>query len=166
MKYIFVFVFITVFIVFDKSIGYTNTSPVWTHLTFQFQHANIVHLIINSLAFTGMFRVSEKIINKYALAAVILFIPFTASFMSMYEIPTVGISGTIYAMIGIYLAMITSEKLIIEDKNKFYVFLFSIIICLIISYFKTNSNFRLHLFSLITGYAFWLIVELWYSVSE
>jgi len=166
MKYLFVLLFITVFIVFDESTGYTTTSPVWTHFTFQFQHANIIHLIINSLAFIGMFRILERVINKYILAATILVIPFTVSFMAMYEIPTVGISGAIYAMFGIYLAMITSKKLIIKDKNKLYIFVISIIICLIVSFLKPGSNFPLHLFSLIMGYMIWLIVELCYLVNK
>ena len=51
MKYIFVLTFFIVFFTFDKSIGYTNTSPIWTHFTYMFQHANIIHLGINSLAF-------------------------------------------------------------------------------------------------------------------
>jgi len=165
MKYRFVFVFIIVFIIFDKSIGYTNTSPVWTHFTYMFQHANVIHLTINSLAFIGMFRALEKRINKNILALIILSIGFIASFLSMFEIPTLGISGAIYAMVGIYWGLITTKKLIIKDKNKLYVFIFSIILCLAISYFKHNSNFGLHIFSLIMGYACWMIFELWNMIK-
>ncbi|MCL2650321.1 MAG: rhomboid family intramembrane serine protease [Candidatus Azobacteroides sp.] len=166
MKYIFVLIFLIVFITFDKSIGYTDKSPVWTHFTYMFQHANIIHLTINSLAFIGMFRILEKIINKYELAIAILLIGFLASFMSMYQLPTVGISGAIYAMVGIYFGMITTKKLIIKDKNKLYVFIFSIILCLTVSFFKHNSNFWLHIFSLIMGYMCWMIFELWNMINE
>jgi len=166
MKYLFVLIFFIVFFTFDKSIGYTNTSPVWTHFTYMFQHANIIHLGINSLAFIGMFRVLEKIINKYFLASIILSISVIASFTSIYPLPTVGISGAVYAMIGIYLAMIATKKLILKDRNKLYIFLFSVSLCLLVSFFKTNSNFRLHLVSLILGFLFWMIVELWNIINE
>jgi len=84
----------------------------------------------------------------------------------MYPIPTVGISGAIYAMIGIYLAMITSGKLIVKDRNKLFIFLFSISISLSLSFLKTSSNFWLHIFSLIMGYVFWLIIELWNTINK
>jgi membrane associated rhomboid family serine protease len=158
MKYFFILIFITVFFVFDKSIGYTNTSPLWTHFTFQFQHANSVHLLVNSLAFIAIFRTVEKIINKYILSVTILFTGFIASFMSISETPTVGISAAIYAMTGIYLAMVTAKKFIFKDRNKFYLFVLSIFICLTVSFFKANSNFLLHLFSLIIGYGSGFII--------
>jgi len=161
MKYLFILIFLTVFITFDKSIGYTDTSPLWTHFTYMFQHANIIHLTINSLTFIGMFRALEKSINKYILATSIISISVIASFLSMYQLPTVGISGAIYAMIGIYFAMITCKKLIVKDRNKLYVFIFSIILCLTVSFFKHNSNFWLHIFSLILGYVFYLMADQW-----
>jgi len=166
MKYLFVIVFIIVFILFDKSIGYTDTSPVWTHFTYMFQHAGIIHLTLNSLAFIGMFRVLEKIINKYILSATILSIGVAASFISTYQLPTVGISGAVYAMIGIYLSMITTKKLIIKDKSKFIIFVLSVLICLVISFFKTNSNFQLHIFSLMIGYVYWYAVYLWNIINK
>ena len=166
MKYLFVLIFFVVFFSFDKRLGYTTSSPFWTHFTYMFQHANIIHLGLNSIAFLGMFRVLEKIINKYFLSASILSIGFIASFMSMYELPTVGISSAIYTMIGIYLAMITSKKLTVKDRNKLAMFLFSIILCLAVSFFKTHSNFWLHLFSLIMGFIFWMIVELWNMIKQ
>jgi len=152
MKYIFVLIFLTVFVFFDKSIGYTDISPIWTHFTYMFQHANVVHLIINSLAFIGMFRVLERVINKYILAASILSMGFAASFISMYELPTVGISGAIYAMVGMYLALILTKKLTVKDRKKLYIFIASIILCLTVSFFKPNSNYGLHLICLVYSF--------------
>jgi len=163
MKYLFVLIFIIVFIFFDKSIGYTDTSPVWTHFTYMFQHANIVHLVINSLAFIGMFRVLEKSINKYVLAAIILSIGFIVSFLSMHKIPTVGISGAVYAMVGIYLAMILTKKLIIKDRRKLYIFIASVILCLTVSFFKTNSNYGLHLLCLEFSFSGLVWIEIFKS---
>jgi len=159
MKYLFVFSFVVVFFVFDRSIGYTDVSPLWTHFAYMFQHVNIIHLCIDSIAFVGMFRVMEKFIDKRFLAASILFIGFAASFFSMHPLPTVGISGAVYAMIGMYFAMITSKRLIVNDRKKLCVFAASVFVCLTMSFFKPSGNFRLHLFSLISGYAFRMIFD-------
>ena len=169
MKYLFVLIFIIVYIIFDKRIGYTDTSALWTHFTYMFQHANVIHLIINSLAFIGMFRVLEKVINKYILAISIILISSVVSYTSMYELPTVGISGGVYVMIGIYLAVINIKKIQIWQKayrHTLFVFIFSVILCLAISFFKTNSNFWLHLYSLIMGYVFWMIVKLYKIINK
>jgi membrane associated rhomboid family serine protease len=161
MKYLFVLVFIFVLTAFDKSIGYTDISPWWTHLTYMFQHTGILHLIVNSLAFIGMFRILEKIVDKYVLLAAILSIGFIASFLSMYKIPTLGISGAVYAMPGIYFALVRVKRLTVIDRKKFYLFVFSVILCLSFSFFNPHSNFRLHVFSTIMGYVFGLTLERW-----
>ena len=161
MKYLFVLIFFIVFISFDKSIGYTDTSPIWTHFTYMFQHAGIIHLLINSLAFTGMFRILEKFVNKYILAISILSIGFAVSFLSMHQLPTVGISGAVYAMVGIYLAMIPTKKLIIKDRKKLYIFIASIILCMTVSFFKTNSNFVLHFYCMVFSFGgfVWIVFK-------
>lgn len=153
MKYLFVLIFIFVFIVFGLNLGYTNTSPLHTHITYMFQHAGIMHLIINSLAFISMFRQVEKHLNKYLLSTLIIFCAFISSFLAMYQIPTVGSSSMVYAMVGIYLGLITfSDKIKIADTRKFLLFIFSIIVVLSVSYFKHNSNFLVHIYSLLIGF--------------
>jgi membrane associated rhomboid family serine protease len=138
--------------VFDVNIGYTNTSPLWTHLTYQFQHAGIVHLVINSLSFIGMFRLLEKFINRWVLSVSIVIVGFIASFLSMYNAPTVGASAMVYAMSGMFFAMINlCPDIRILDKKKFAVFIVGIAACLFISASKGNSNFFLHVFSLLLG---------------
>ncbi|MDR1526223.1 MAG: rhomboid family intramembrane serine protease, partial [Dysgonamonadaceae bacterium] len=140
------------YIVFDVNIGYTNTSPLWTHLTYQFQHAGIVHLVINSLSFIGMFRLLEKFINRWVLSVSIVIVGFIASFLSMYNAPTVGASAMVYAMSGMFFAMINlCPDIRILDKKKFAVFIVGIAACLFISASKGNSNFFLHVFSLLLG---------------
>jgi membrane associated rhomboid family serine protease len=149
MKYGFVLLFIIVYFFFGKELGYTTTSPLWTHLTYMFQHAGIMHLVLNSIAFIGLFGILEKIGNKYFLSIAILSIAFFASLHSAHEIPTVGISGAVYAMTGIYFIAIAVGKLRVKDKKKLFTFILSILICLAISFFNKNSNFRLHLYCLL-----------------
>jgi membrane associated rhomboid family serine protease len=152
MKYLFVLTFILCFSLFDTGIGYTSTSPLWTHITYQFQHAGIFHLLVNSFSFIAMFRLLEKFVNKWMLAAIILSIGFTASFLSMYHTPTLGASAMVYALVGIFFSLINlCRDIRILDKRKFTLFAISVVACLIISATKANSNFFLHLFALMLG---------------
>ncbi|MDR0823889.1 MAG: rhomboid family intramembrane serine protease [Prevotella sp.] len=153
MKYIYVLIFIIVFVFCGLELGYTNQSPLYTHFTYMFQHSGVVHLIINSLAFTGMFRTMEKFVNMWILSASIIAVSFAASFIAMYDIPTVGASAMIYAMFGLFFGMtIYSKNIKIADTKKYLLFLSVVLISLIISFFKHNSNFVLHLSSMIVGF--------------
>jgi membrane associated rhomboid family serine protease len=131
--------------------GYTADSPLWTHITYQFQHAGVLHLIINTLAFIGMFRLLEKFVNKWILSASVILVGFIASFLSMYHTPTVGASAMIYAMIGMFLSLNSCGHIKILDKKKFILFIVTLLACLVISALKANSNFFLHLFALMLG---------------
>lgn len=152
MKYIYVLIFIVVYIICGLEIGYTYQSSLYTHFTYMFQHSGIVHLLINSLAFIGMFRTMEKFVNKWLLSVSIIIISFAASFTAMYDIPTVGASAMIYAMIGMFFGMtIYCKNIKITDTKKYLLFLSVVVISLTISFFKHNSNFALHFFSMIWG---------------
>lgn len=153
MKYIYVLIFIIVFIFFGLELGYTYQSPFYTHFTYMFQHSGVVHLLINSLAFIGMFRTMEKLVNKWMLSASIIAVSFAASFISIYNIATVGASAMIYTMFGMFFGMTTYCKNIkIADTKKYLLFLSVVLISLTISFFKHNSNFVLHLSSMILGF--------------
>jgi membrane associated rhomboid family serine protease len=154
MKYIFVLIFILVYIFSGIDIGYTISSPFYTHLTYMFAHAGLMHLIINSLAFVGMFHALEKlhICKRWILALTVMACGFIASFPTQFNVPTLGSSSMSYAMIGAYLVWIWRCKTIkITDRTKFITFITCICISLIISYCKNNSNFMLHLISLLAG---------------
>jgi membrane associated rhomboid family serine protease len=117
-----------------------------------FQHTGILHLVINSIAFIGMFRSLEKCVNKWTLSVSIILTAFVTSFFSMYEIPTVGASSMIYAAIGIFIALSSiSDKIKIVDRRKYALFILAVILSLTVSGFKPNSNFWLHAYSLLFG---------------
>ena len=119
MKYLYVVIFISVFATFGLELGYTNNTPIYTHATYMFQHSGVIHLTINSLAFTGMFRTMEKFVNKWFLSAIIITTSFAASFTAIYNIPTVGASGMIYTMIGMFFGLIISGEIKIKDKKNY-----------------------------------------------
>ena len=166
MKYLFVILFVLIYIFFDVSLGYTTNSPMYAHLTFMFQHAGFIHLTINSLSFLSIFRILEKCISKYYLVIIIVSSSYIASFLSVYDTPTVGASGMVYAMIGIYIVFIAKKRLIIKDKDKFSIFLISVALCLALSYFKTNSNFFMHLYSLLIGMVSAVIMSIYQTTGK
>ena len=151
MQYLIVILFIIVYSVFDLSLGYTISSPIYTHLTYSFMHASILHLVFNSLAFIGFYRVLK---NYYkGLFLIIVLIAFSASFFAEYTLPTVGASGMVYAMIGMYIGLLVIGKVKILKKD-LYIFLFSIGLMFAISVFKHNSNYVLHAICFIMGFGY------------
>jgi membrane associated rhomboid family serine protease len=152
MKYLFVLAFILCFALFDTAAGYTTVSPLWTHLTYQFQHSGLIHLLVNSLSFIGMFRLLERFVNRWLLSVLIIAVGFTASFLSMHDAPTVGASAMVYVMAGLFFSLIgLCRDIRILDKGKFSLFIFGMLACLTVSALKGNSNFFLHVFALIMG---------------
>lgn len=153
MKYIYVLAFVIVFALFGLEVGYTNQSAVYTHLTFMFQHSGVVHLALNSLTFIGMFRIMEKFIRKWELSAFIITISFASSFVANYDIPTVGASGMVYAMFGMFFGMTAwCDKIKITDTKKYLLSISLMILSLVASFFNPGSNFALHLSSVVSGF--------------
>lgn len=153
MKYIIIFIFIAVYLLFDLRLGYTSGSAWWTHITYMFQHAGPVHLLLNSLAFMGIFRALEPYYNRWFIVGVSIIISFACSYGSMYDLPTVGASSMIYALTGIYIAFtLLSSKVEITDRRKYGVYLLSLALCLAVSFFKQSSNFFLHVYCLFSGF--------------
>jgi len=149
MQYLIVIIFIIVYLVFDLSLGYSLTSPLYTHFTYSFQHASILHLVFNSLAFIGFYRVLKNYI-KY-LFPIIVLIAFCASFPTEYTLPTVGASGMVYAMIGMYIGMILIGKIKINKKDA-WIGLISLVLMYSISVFKESSNSYLHGVCMVFGF--------------
>lgn len=154
MKYLFVAAFIAVYLFYGLELGYANHSPFHTHLTYMFQHASVMHLALNSIAFIGMFHALRKFIGRWRIAAAILLCGFAASSMSVKAIPTVGASSMIYAMIGMYVGMtLLCPQIKIADTRKYLLFISCVGIGLLVSLLKANSNFLVHVYSLAMGFA-------------
>lgn len=146
MQYLIVLIFITVYLISDLSLGYSYISPFYTHLTYMFQHGGWIHLILNSLAFIGLYRALSKQL-KFVLPRIIL-IAFISSFISVYLVPTVGASGMIYAMLGMCLGLEFTGQWKLQNMK---LVVFSIVAMLMISFFKHTSNFGLHVWCLVFG---------------
>lgn len=157
MKYLFVLSFIIVFIFFDTSIGYTTSSPIYTHITYIFQHVSILHLTFNSFAFLSMYISLERFLSKWVFLPITFTIGIVVPSLDIMirqvnELPTVGASAVIYAMIGLYIGITLLFKSIkIADTQKYLLFLLCIAISLLISLFKENSSFIVHFLSFVLG---------------
>lgn len=161
MKYLIILILIFVYILFGNELGYTKVSPIYTHITYIFQHASILHLIFNSLAFIGIYTSLERLVNRWIFLSISFFVAVITSFGAMYDKPTVGLSSVVYSMIGLYIGItLISKKAKIADTQKYLLFIVCIIISLTISYFKDNSNFILHLYCLFCG----LIISVQYTI--
>jgi hypothetical protein len=76
----------------------------------------------------------------------------------MYDLPTVGVSGMVYAMIGMFFTMILCGEIKIINRKKITLFVAGILACLAVSAMKENSNFFLHLHSLFFGMAILFVI--------
>ena len=164
MKYLFVLIFIIVYIInppleiwgFSSycplSKGTSEAEGFWIgiipHLTYMFLHAGIIHLLINSFSFVSAWIIMKRFYRKGYFYVVPFALAFLTSFIPLciFDKPTVGVSGVVYAMIGMILPYFNFKKT--------YLFYLSIALSLIVSFFIHSSNFYLHLFCFIGGVLF------------
>lgn len=132
--------------------GYDLNSPWWTHITYIFSHINLLHLFLNSFVIFGLFKTLQRIYNKWHLSLWVFFIAILMSFLSEYELPTVGASGMAYALVGIMIGLVVKKQLIFAKRINLYIFSIGITIGVIVSYFKGTSNIALHLLCLVSGF--------------
>lgn len=152
MEYTITILFIIVHICMGNELGYSSSSPIWTHATYQFQHLNWTHLLLNSFAFLSLCKVLRKALPLSLILTYAYFASVIISFFSELDLPTVGASGMIYTMSGMFIAIsLIGEKLRIVDGKKFSLFLLGITIALILSAIKPHINFFCHLLGLISG---------------
>lgn len=152
MKYIVVILFIIGHIYMGNELGYSSSSPVWTHVTYQFQHTSWMHLILNSLTFLSFCNVLQKALPLHLILAYAYFASIIISFFSELDLPTVGASGMIYTMSGMFISIsLIGKKLKIIDYKKFSLFLLAIAIALIISVVKPYTNSSCHFLGLFSG---------------
>ena len=153
-KYILSLIFIVVYLLFGNEIGFATNSPIWTHFTYSLQHASITHLVINTLVFINVFRTMEYFASWKELLPTIYVCAVAASFMAVKDVPTVGASGMIYALLGMMSVIVAFNKSTLKQKLTFFC---SIGIMLLISYFNSNSNFLVHILAFCAGAVLWVL---------
>lgn len=152
-KYIISIIFVITYILFGDELGFSSSSPLWTHFTYSFQHASITHLVINMLVFITAFRVMEKLISWKVLFPIIYSFAVAASFFAEQSIPTVGSSGMIYALFGMEAVIVLFNRSTIKQK---LIFFSAIMFMLLVSFLNSDSNFMVHLLSFAFGCGFFM----------
>lgn len=90
-----------------QSCGFSSGAPWWTHFTYIFFHGSLIHLACNAYAL--WFCLNERTYPKHILMPMLYIITVASSFVYISEQPTVGISGAIFAMLGINLAQVPTR---------------------------------------------------------
>ncbi|MCL1868622.1 MAG: rhomboid family intramembrane serine protease [Paludibacter sp.] len=154
MQFLIIIIFLLVFAFFGNSLGYDSVFPLYKHLTFNFQHANLMHLLINSVAFLSVFRLLRPYLRPCLFVFGSLFITVAASFLPFcyYDRPVVGASGMIYAMLGMWLALIATKKIRYKNYKFLYLFALSLVICSAVGFYRANSAVTLHFCCLLCGF--------------
>lgn len=124
----------------EVSWGYYSGSSILTHLTFHFAHASVWHLAGNALCF---YVITRKGANWKELC-VSLLLATLCSFIAPHKLPTIGLSGLIFALYGIRLMRL---------NNLSTRFLIQTLLVLIIPGLTGKVNVWLHISCLVSGYA-------------
>lgn len=152
MKYIIIIAFVFSHLWGGIEMGYCLGSPFFTHFSYSFQHVGWMHLILNSISFVSLYNILRKALPVYAFLTCAYLIAVLASFFSEYSIPTVGASGVIYAMIGLFISIsIRGKRLRIVNAKMFFVYMMCVAISISLSTLKGNANNMCHIISLSSG---------------
>ena len=151
MEYV-VTIFILATFVFGNFQGYSLSSSFFTHFTYHLAHASILHLAINVYTVFSLIRILKQIINPYKLVIIAYFISVAASFVSSYELPTVGASGFAYALVGAFSRALYNNKISFQKQPYLLIFHSGVALGILITLIHPGSNGMLHLISYILGF--------------
>lgn len=151
MEYV-VIIFIIVAFAFGNFSGYSSASSYLTHFTYQLAHASLLHLIINVYAIFSLIRILKQIINPFRLVITAYLISVVASFVSVYDLPTVGASGFAYALLGAFARALYDKKISFQKQPYLLIFHSGVALGILITLIHPGSNGLLHLLSYIFGF--------------
>lgn len=121
--------------------------------TYQFLHANMLHLIVNIVSLYLVYKPFKIIYgnrfnydNDIVLFLIIYLASVLAAMFGLSSTPTVGASGMVFFILGAILALRPTKKQFIN-----YIWVF---IGFIVSAFMENSNTLLHLAAFVIGVLF------------
>lgn len=149
---------------FKNLLAVINTS-CYFYFVWPFFHSNVFHLAANLYAFYLMQKFTKSLLSKVILS---YFTAIGCGFFCMYT-PTVGLSGMLYSITGMQIALYTNRNTLAYRKRKMdaliRVIFFSLTSCLVPllvdlfiivlhqkPFFWYRINSLLHLSCLITGF--------------
>jgi len=176
--------FIILYFILDPHrFGYTHTSQLYTHITYIFAHANILHLAGNIFAFYLTWQIllrlnitKESVITAFFAAIIASFISINSQFSfplsrgqgdviysQLTNTPTVGASGLIYAMIAAPIAGILAKRLKITNKKQFIKAYAGIAIATAIQLLIPSINTTTHIAAFTTNI---LLLFIYYNIRN
>jgi membrane associated rhomboid family serine protease len=158
LRYFLPAVFLIVFVFCGLECGYTRTSPLYTHFTYVFQHAHWFHLATNVFSLFCIWRVLERFIPLYRILNAFV-IAVGVSFLAVSDLPTVGSSAVVYAMVGAMAGLAVNGRIRFRDAKRAFFFFASVGVCLLVGAWRQGGNVGLHLWALGGGAAIELLIS-------
>lgn len=126
-----------------NTLGAYDNSSWYTPVTYMFVHANPIHLLLNVIMFFQMnaFFYYDTANKRMVYISSFLISVFMARVCTM-ELPTVGASGFLFAVLGYICSMTTTKCAIINIS--------SLILYSVIGYIIGVFNYKLHIFCFVT----------------
>lgn len=135
--------------------GFSKTQNEWYyHLMYNFVHVNILHLALNMMALYFIDSPFRKYQSWYVITVAFLS-SLAASYLSVKSLPTIGLSGFLWALIGISYWY----ALCANFKQMFISFGWLTLAAIIIHITKSSFNDELHAFAYLFAFAFVAIVD-------
>lgn len=125
-------------------IGFTCESGVSPHLVYMFFHANVFHLLGNMLCLYLV--TTNRFISVVEHYTVAYLIAVASSWLSCMSVPTIGLSGFVFAIIGMLTPFVYCTRNIII-----------IALSLALGFVIPNSNGLIHLWSFTFGFLYGLV---------
>lgn len=140
-------------------VGFYTNSNLITHLIYPFFHANILHLafnvyclgiIINALHRAEAINIIHSFVASYIIG-------IACSYISEYSLPTIGLSGLIYSLIGMY------TYLRLMNSGKWTIL--AVILLNGIAYFVGTTNVLIHITCFVGGFLYAALWDLFYIIK-
>lgn len=137
----------------------TLDNEPWRLFTSMFIHAGIIHLLFNMYALISIGRQLEPIVGPMRFAAFYVFTGIIASLASMmWHINTasVGASGAIFGMFGLFIGLLVSKTIYLDNKREILTSMLVFIGYNLMIGMKEGIDNAAHIGGLISGFIFGL----------
>lgn len=153
MLYLLLIVVWLINLIFNIELGYRELFPLWKHLTYSLAHANVVHLLLNTVALFFVLRSLRPALPSRISITVMYVSAVVASFFVYYDGKLiVGASGMVYAGLGVLHYAILQRKLVFNTRTDKHVFYVSLVLAIVLGFAIPNIAGLLHLASFVVSF--------------
>lgn len=133
--------------------GYSTTSEWWKRFTYMFFHGNFLHLAMNCFGLWAFISVMERetVFNQRFLLLSALAIGFLGTYGSEYPTPTIGISGAVFALLGM--------RVYYYRERMWVICVLGVMVAQIIYPFFSIVNTKIHCMCVIYGIVLMFIIS-------